>query len=119
MALYVVQEDEYNRDDVDFIKNVLSKYSPNTKTAKELTSIFLLSLPEIQRLSYIKQEVKTLDVKLVDELVVTLKMLSYVNGDVTRERRGQLECLLPILGYKINNLGEELKQLRSKVTISH
>lgn len=117
MALYVVQEDEYNRDDVDFIKNVLSKYSPNTKTAKELTSIFLLSLPEIQRLSYIKQEVKTLDVKLVDELVVTLKMLSYVNGDVTRERRGQLECLLPILGYKINNLGEELKQLRSKVIV--
>ena len=117
MALYVVQEDEYNSSDVDLIKNVLTKYAPNVKTAKELVSIFLLSLNEIQRLNCIKQDIKILDIKLLNELIVTLKMLAYVNGDVTRERRDQLECLLPVLGYKINNLGEELKQLSPKVIV--
>lgn len=115
MALYVVQEDEYNNDDISHIKSIISRYAPNERTKKELISILLLSLNDIQRLEYLKHGIKNIEKHLIAELADTLKMLAYVDGDVTRERKEQLECLLPVLGCSIQNLDHELRQLKPKV----
>lgn len=111
LALYVVQEDEYNWNDVQYIKHVITKHSPNERTAKELVSVLLLSLKDIQRLNSLKQEVGVIEKIILDDLILSLKTLAYVDGEVTRERKEQLECLLPILGYNVKNLSIDLRRI--------
>ena len=106
-----MQEDEYNWNDVQYIKHVITKHSPNERTAKELVSVLLLSLKDIQRLNSLKQEVGVIEKIILDDLILSLKTLAYVDGEVTRERKEQLECLLPILGYNVKNLSIDLRRI--------
>lgn len=111
LALYVVQEDEYNWNDIQHIKHFIIKHSPNERTKNELVSVLLLSLKDVQRLSALKQEVGNIEKPILNDLIISLKTLAYVDGDITRERKDQLEWLLPLLGYNVRNLSSELRQI--------
>lgn len=111
LALYVVQEDEYNWNDVQHIKHFIAKHAPNERTKKELVSILLLSLKDVQRLNSLKQEVNIIENSILNDLIISLKTLAYVDREVTRERKDQLEWLLPVLGCNVRNLSSELRQI--------
>ena len=112
LALYVVQEDEYNWNDVQHIKHFIAKHAPNERTKKELVSILLLSLKDVQKLSSIKHQVRIIEKSILNDLITALKTLAYVDREVSRERKDQLEWLLPVLGCNVRNLSSELKQIR-------
>lgn len=63
------------------------------------------------RLNSLKQEVGVIEKIILDDLILSLKTLAYVDGEVTRERKEQLECLLPILGYNVKNLSIDLRRI--------
>jgi hypothetical protein len=111
LALYVVQEDEYNWNDIQHIKHFIAKHAPNERTKKELVSILLLSLKDVQRLNSLKQEVNIIEKSILNDLIISLKTLAYVDREVTRERKDQLEWLLPVLGCNVRNLSSELRQI--------
>ena len=111
LALYVIQEDEYNWNDIQHIKHVIAKHAPNEHTKKELISILLLSLKDVQKLSSLKQEVSIIEKPILNDLIISLKTLAYVDREISRERKDQLEWLLPILGCNVRNLSSELRQI--------
>ena len=111
LALYVIQEDEYNWNDIQHIKHFIAKHAPNERTKKELVSILLLSLKDVQKLSSLKQEVNIIEKSIHNDLIIALMTLAYVDREVTRERKDQLEWLLPALGCNVRNLSSELRQI--------